>query len=912
MESVPRKIRKLGKKCLIPAMLACFLLPVAASASTPRDRVKVIYVIPGSHWDLGFLRPPHQEMDAIKPNLDAVIQACHADPQFRWTIESVWQLNAWLQRTNDPAEVEQMAALLRSGQIELSAADGSMHTEFMGSEELNRLVDAARTAGRRFGIDPQVAMMNDVPGFSIRLPQVLARSGVRFLITGSNTAFGGGTKLWPGTMPFYWEGPDGSKVLMWQTQGKNGGYTEGMADYFLDPSAEDPYFHTKFYPKAWAGLPDLEIMQRGIHKLLTTYEGAGYRHSALAVFFMHDGIGPDYELHGLLPAVRAWNAAGRLPKLVVATPSEFFANLMQQEGESFPVYRGDWSGLWAHVKVNSPGMSADALSLQDRLPEAETLWSLLKMQGVDASYPGAALASSYSGLFQYDEHNGAGQAGWPKVMTRQEVLEQNQQYSDALRAGVDSTDGLLTQGIQKLASTADTDSHRTVVVYNPSSWTASQIVKLREVDGSYRVRDAASGEIVPSQKLSSGELYFEARDVPSIGYRTYFLEPDGLSGDASVGGEPVLRSPFFEVRLDSQDGSVVRITDLRTHTVVVDRTAGGQAGVLQVVPSRSEDSPKTPLPEIHHERGALLDSVVIRRPETPWTQTTIALPQTEPVVQLTEVLDRSKMPFVPFKAHGISYSFGFRFSLPGTVQRWINNGNGLYRFPQDLLPGAKTDAVVPRHVLAWSANAGGHVYHVMLQQQQAFFDDFDEPGGSASPIPDGTNVEAMIKSDQGETKDQGIQSFSTFEPGYGPASHFSFTLSGAEGDVDPVAMHRFAARNRFEVVLLPTGVRPRNLRGSFLSLSASNVVVEDLMPALDGNPGHYILRLQEIAGTPTHVKLTLAAPVQSMDETTLSQDRVLRTGLSAGDISLAAYETLTLRLSIAANARETTVDATEK
>ncbi len=159
-------------------------------------------------------------MDAIKPHLDDVIRACAADPQFRWTIESVWQLQAWLDRTHDTALIDRMAALLRSGQIELSAADGSMHTEFMGSEELNRLVYAAKGAEQRFGLRASVAMMNDVPGFSMRLPQVLARSGVGYLITGSNIAFGGGTSLTPGKMPIYWGSPDGSKVLMWQTQGK--------------------------------------------------------------------------------------------------------------------------------------------------------------------------------------------------------------------------------------------------------------------------------------------------------------------------------------------------------------------------------------------------------------------------------------------------------------------------------------------------------------------------------------------------------------------------------------------------------------------------------------------------------------------------------------------------------------------
>lgn len=899
MEPIPNSalrntLRFIGVAC------AYLLLPlVAASGAVRTDNVKVVYVIPSSHWDLGFLRPPLQEMDVIKPHLDAVIKACHADPQFRWTIESVWQLNAWLQRTKDPAEIKNMADLLRSGQIELSAADGSMHTEFMGSEELNRLIYAAREAGKKFGIDPQVAMMNDVPGFSLRLPQVLARSGVKYLFTGSNISFGGGTSLWPGRMPFYWEGPDGSKVLMWQTQGKNGGYTEGLADYFLDPSATDPYLGTKFYPKSWSGLSSLEIMQRGVSKLLSTYKSAGYSHSTLAVFFMHDGIGPDYELNGLLPAVRAWNASGRKPKLVVGTPAEFFAYLIQHDGTDFPVYRGDWSGLWARVKVNSPGMSADARMLQSRLPQTETLWSLLRAQGIDVAYPHSAIASDYRGLFIYDEHNGAGQAGWPKVMTREQVLQQNLQYSNALRSAVHSENELLNTGLEKLASASG--SHQAVIVYNPLSWKSSQIVRLSGLSGYYRVRDAATGSIVISQQLPSGDICFEASDVPSLGYRTYYLESLSQPAAIPVVHDEELHSPFFQVELNAGSGAINRITDLRTHRVIVNPTSGGMVGVLETAPKSAATTAVSGPVKIMHVRGPLFDYIAIDRSGSAWQSTVIALPQDRPEVDLTETLDRSKMPFVPNKQHGIAYSFAFRFSFLGATQRWIDDGKGFYRFPQDLLPGAKNSAVVPRHVIAWSGNTVSGPYHVMLSQKQAFFDSFI-PKQSGGYIPAGVNVDVMTKSDQGETKDQGVITFKTFEPGYGTNRNFSFAITGSTGQFDPVAAHHFGMRKQFIAVVLPPGKQPTLPTNTFLSISARNVVVEDLKPSIDGNPKDYMLRLQEISGEPASVKLTLPVPIQSIVETTLTEDRVLRRGISADHISLSPHETLTLRLSTSSRA----------
>jgi hypothetical protein len=897
MESVPDKSLKLWPKHLLAAIGVLLLLPLAAAGATKQSHnVKVIYIIPSSHWDLGFLRPPLQEMDAVKASLDQVIKACKTDPQFRWTIESVWQLDAWLQRTQDPAKVQEMGALLRSGQIELSAADGSMHTEFMGSEELNRLIYAARQAGKRFGIDPQVAMMDDVPGFTLRLPQVLARSGVKYFITGSNTAMGGGTTLTPGKMPVYWEGPDGSRVLMWQTQGKGGGYTEGLVKYYLDPSGRDPYTGKKFYPKKWDGLSTLEIMQRGINKLLTTYKNAAYQHSAIAVLFMHDGIGPDYELNGLLPDVRAWNASGRKPKLVVGTPAEFFAYLIQHDGKNFPVYRGDWDGLWSHVKVNSPGMSADALMLQNRLPEAEAIWSLLRMQDKVQAYPGKAIAADYEGLFIYDEHNGAGQGGWPKLMTQKQVIEQNQEYSDELRSAVHSTSNYINYGIKKLVSLTADGISRDIVVYNPLSWESSQIVCIRKLQSSYQIRDEKSGTVAITQQLPNGEFCFLAQNVPAVGFRTYSLEPSAESPAASLVHNYAMRSPFFKVDLNPQMGNIAQITDLRSHRVIMDSAKGGAAGVLKTTLRQSDNKAVAGPVKIVHERGPLFDVVMIDRPGSAWPRTVIALPLRRPAIDITETLDRSKMPFVPYKKHSIEYSFVFRFSSLGRTQRWIDDGKGFFRFPQDLLPGAMTHAAVPRHVIAWSSKTATGPYTVLLEQKQAFFDDFFRSTPQSNDSVSGVNVEAMLKSDQGDTKDKGIVTFKTFEPGYGPMRKFSFAITDENGALNTVSAYRFGKQREFIPVLLPPGERPIDPVASFLSVNAPNVVVEDLKPSSDGKPNHYMLRLQEISGKKTWVKLTFASPIQSISETTIPENRVLRHNVSADHILLTPHETLTLRM----------------
>ena len=56
-------------------------------------------------------------------------------------------------------------------------------------------------------------MNNDVTGFSWAAPQILNQAGVRYFTTGINETRSRAPLRRPN--PFYWQSPDGSKVLHW-------------------------------------------------------------------------------------------------------------------------------------------------------------------------------------------------------------------------------------------------------------------------------------------------------------------------------------------------------------------------------------------------------------------------------------------------------------------------------------------------------------------------------------------------------------------------------------------------------------------------------------------------------------------------------------------------------------------------
>src|SRR5687767_6650508 len=124
-------MRKTRKVLLIIFVLGTLLsLNVIGQAKLPASTIKTIYVIPSSHYDFGFVEPPNAIRERAARHIDEVIRVAEENKDFRWTIESVWQINEWLRRQKKPSSVlpkdkEKIARLInliKSGRIVVSTA----------------------------------------------------------------------------------------------------------------------------------------------------------------------------------------------------------------------------------------------------------------------------------------------------------------------------------------------------------------------------------------------------------------------------------------------------------------------------------------------------------------------------------------------------------------------------------------------------------------------------------------------------------------------------------------------------------------------------------------------------------------------------------------------------------------------
>jgi hypothetical protein len=131
------------------------------------------------------------------------------EARFRWNIEIAWAFENYV-KSRPENKVRELVELIKAGRVELGAWYVQLSDAF-AHEELIRAAARAKELGRDHGFKVTCAMNNDVTGFSWAVPQILVRAGVPYFATGINETRAFAPLERPGA--FYWESPDGSRVL---------------------------------------------------------------------------------------------------------------------------------------------------------------------------------------------------------------------------------------------------------------------------------------------------------------------------------------------------------------------------------------------------------------------------------------------------------------------------------------------------------------------------------------------------------------------------------------------------------------------------------------------------------------------------------------------------------------------------
>ncbi|MGI8468470.1 MAG: glycosyl hydrolase-related protein, partial [Pyrinomonadaceae bacterium] len=922
-------------------------------AKLPASPIKTVYITPTSHYDFGFVEPPDAVRTRAARHIDEVIRAAESDPNFRWTIESVWQVDEWLKRQKKPTSVlpkdnEKIARLMnliKSGQIALSTSWGSMHTDFMGAEELNRLCYNYEILHRTYGINSQIALMDDVPGHPSTIPTVLAGSGTKYLAVGANLFIGVATSLAPGKVPFYWQSPDGSKVLTWISQSKRGGYTEAMTDFYLDPYSLDPYTNKTpfemFNPDLAGKKTDLQIMEIGVTELLNRYNQAGYKYDAVMAYYAHDFVEPT-NVFNLEKAVRLWNSKHKEVQLKIATPPEFLKYIETKYAAQIPTYKGEWSGLWSEAKTQSPRISALARYAHDHAPAAESLWSAISMTR-KIPFPVGNFTSIYDLMFTYDEHSGAGNNGWIQLNDRQPLEEQNREYVEYMSKAKNETDFLLNQGLGILAQSSRYDatvpqkSENTwsALVYNGLSWDRNDVVKLKTPRENLRIteiRDLSNSQKIKFDIDENGDAIFVAQDVPSMGYKTFEIitaagtPVSTLKEDA---GETEIKNDNFQIKFRA-DGNLQSIYDVRQKREIVNDK--GELPFNDLLRVEGSDASKIsyPLaPEISVKKGEQMTQIIVRRMRSVYPLTVVTIYDNLDRVELHNELDAGEMPFVGGNNNwNDSYYFAFPFNVSKENLKVKRGGQKWFdTLPDDYLPDARRDAVTTQHLFGFTDGNST----ALLAHRQSFHWVFpsyvatkttpkDAPKGLPAmftgkfPLPEATIYSrAVRRSNQADTHDLGVINMPTVEPNLSGRYIFDYAIAG-DGKFDDVRAWHLGANFNLPLMSEYINALPQSLSDSFFNINQPNVQIVDIKPISDSiihgevsaaplDPQVnkiFTIRLQEFAGKATTAQVTLPAKIKSAAIVNLTEDKILQNLSQTAPltVNLKPFETMTIKVEI--------------
>lgn len=635
----------------------------------PQPRVE-LHLMLNSHTDVGYTHPQPTVAEKHALLLDAVIEKAEAEPDFRWTIETVWQLEQFVE-ARSPEQVERLMALVRDGRIAVSPVYANPFTGWVSEEELLRSFALGHDYAERYGFDYEAAISNDEPGFSWMLPDALREAGVSFFVAGLNEVFSDYAFQRALPKAFRWEGAAGGSVVTYRTEAYNEGQSYGL-------------------------IKGIAATEDKVRERLQRLRAQGNDHDLVLVntTFGDNGAIPAAELDG----ARAWNEAYAYPRVVVSTLDDFAEAFLARYGDDLPTLRGDWTSDWDVLNQGELARTVRQRWAQHALPVAEALSTAAWLS--DGKVPlQPVVDEAYHHLLQYSAHGSGLEYGYGSPAENAITMAYREGY---VQNAVLTTEAVLQRATRRLVQSMEAFETEALFVFNTLGAKRDAPVEVefpREAGQRYRVVDPVTEEEIPSHQ-DGHVLRFVAPDLPALGYRKLRLEPRGEDVPPSTLEitEDTIENEHYRLVADPATGALASVTDKRTGAELVRSDAVLPFGV----PARSEfgdEAGFVPMDEavmirVEDERPARVRLVVERGGVVP--RVAYTLWDGVDRVEVEAEVDLETLGPVEVTE---TYGLAFPFALSGPVAH-LGLLGGFVEPEQDRLDGIGHDAFSLRQSLS--------------------------------------------------------------------------------------------------------------------------------------------------------------------------------------------------------------------
>jgi len=643
--------------------------------------IRDIFILHHTHVDIGYTGDRAEVCDQLVAMVDQVIDLVAAarrrpaPERFRWIHEVSWPVIEYLRRggRRKKALFEQ----LRSGLVELTALYVNP-TDLFDHDTLNLSIDYACELARRERLPLTTAMFSDCPGIAWSIADILYERGIRYLSTAPDFIMSMPLDL---ERPFWWEGPEGGRVLVWFSDWRNKWYAEGLSVLKL---TGDPAVATE---RLFAYVKGLQ--------------NEGYRWDGLAVHVAMDNVPPAPALSDF---VRHFNRCQSLVKARMATNTDFFTYMERRHGREFTVHRGAWPDWWANGNAAAAYETACSRRAKASLRRSKALHRHLKTK-TDPD----RLHSAHEALFMFDEHTwGAStsvSAPWA-VPARKQWAEKRLLAVAALLHSRCLESDLL----RRIPGNED------VLIVNPFEIDFTGPVLLRNKNlktPGAALRDIDTGEVVPGQRVCSRTTAGDAGNCFSLGVPKHARRRFQLVRQVQARQQPGARleNDFYRIVVDSNTGAVTNIRDKQLRRNLVDAKAAWS--FAELIHERAQSGSRATMYDV----ALGLTNPDSKRPRPAFVRTVGHMHQRRPRFLAGPVFDalltKGRLPGVAFirevrlyhavcridvllrlcKAVNTDYE-SLYLAWPFAGKRhevWIENAGAVYRTGIEQLPGSATD-----------------------------------------------------------------------------------------------------------------------------------------------------------------------------------------------------------------------------
>jgi len=462
-----------------------------------------LYLAGYAHIDVNWLWPMQETIDLCTSTAQSVDKVMDEHNELCYTQSQAFTYKAL--EKDHPDVFKRIRKRFEEGIWEIAAPSWvELDLNLANGEAIaHQILLAKRYLKEKFDYEPRLFMSPDTFGHPWTIPQILKKSGVDYyyFMRASERDYD----------VFWWQGPDGSKVLAF-----NSSYLGGMNSKVLVDVAQ-------FYKKSL-----------NMNKVMYVY-GIG-----------DHGGGPTFE-DGRL--VKKLQTKPVYPTLHFSTMEKYYA-MIEKEKTDFPVMNDEINFVFDGCYTTHWDTKVHNRMCERLLLDAENAGALSMLHG--GAYPDL-------------------QEGWEITMMNQfhdilpgSGIHQTYDVPNAQAEKVEADcENIISEGLERVASMLDGGAEgKPVMVFNSRAWTRTDVVRMKRTPGcpdNPVVKDE-SGNVYPAQYVDD-DIVFIAEDLPSFGYRVYTL-CEGEAGAGSIAADDfVLENDKLVVKVDPKTGTIASVYD---------------------------------------------------------------------------------------------------------------------------------------------------------------------------------------------------------------------------------------------------------------------------------------------------------------------------------------------------------------